>query len=199
MVHARIVLALATLSLLFAAPASAGKKAPKPLKHLQSLVEESATAGPLDKDAFKALRYADRCLVSDKQWERAQANQVPINQLYEQLSSAVACWQTAEKKMVKTGEPVAVATLWVSARARYIESYRGYLWGIDAKLSGNRYQVCKRLREAARQAAVANEASSGLSEKFTGPVAIVLAAAAEQLSGQLGEVIATEFTHQKCE
>ena len=56
MVHARIVLALATLPLLFAAPASAGKKAPKPLKHLQSLVEESSGAGPLDKDAFKALR-----------------------------------------------------------------------------------------------------------------------------------------------
>jgi len=198
-IHARTVLTLALLPLLLAAPALAAKKAPKPLKHLQSLVDESSVAAPLSNDVFKVLRYADRCLVSDKQWERAQANQVPINQLYEQLSSAVACWQTAEKKMTRAGEPVAVATLWVIARARYIESYRGYLWGIDAKLSGKRNQVCKRLREATRQAVIANEASAGLTEKFKSAETKALAAAAEQMSGQLGATIATEFKHQKCE
>jgi hypothetical protein len=195
----RILLALALLPLLVAVPALAAKKAPKPLKHLQSLVDEVATAGAVSDDAFKALRYADRCLVADKNWERGMDNQIPINQLYEQVGGAVTCWQTAEKKLARVGESVAVPATWVSARARYIEAFRGYLWGIDAKLGGKRNQVCRRLREATVQAVAANEASASLADKFKGEAARLLAAAAEQMSGQLGQTIAAEFKHQKCD
>ena len=46
---------------------------------------------------------------------------------------------------------------------------------------------------------VANEASAGLSEKFTGEQSRAFALAAEQMSGQLGQTIATEFKNQKCD
>jgi len=195
----RSITLLALLSLLIALPALAAKKEPKPLKQLQPLVDETALVGPVSKDAFKALRYADRCLTSDKNWERAQQNQVPINQFYEMLSSAVVCWQTAEKKLGKVGESVVTAGLWVSARARYMEAFRAYVWGVDAKQSGKRNQVCRRLKEATTLAVAANEASSGIVDKFTDANAKGLAMAADQLSEQLGAQIATEFSNQKCD
>ncbi len=195
----RYFLVFAGLSLLIAAPLHAAKKAPKPLKFLSALVDEAASHGEITKAAHKALRYADRCLVDDGNWERGMKNQVPVNQTYELLGGSVMCWQTAEKKFAKAGEALAVPAKWVTARARYIEAFRGYLWGIDAKMSGERSQACRRLREATRQAGVANEASVGLAAAFTADSAKALALAAEQLSGEMGVIVATEFKNQKCE
>jgi len=190
---------IAGIALFISMPAQAAKKQPKPLKHLSALVEEVAAHGEISKEAHKALSYADRCLRDDATWERGMQNQVPVNQTYELLSGAVMCWQSAEKKFAKVGDSLSVAGKWVSARARYIEAFRGYLWGIDAKMSGERSQACRRLREAVRQAALANDASVGLADAFTVDSAKALALAAEKLSGEMGAIVASEFKNQKCE
>ncbi len=195
----RIFLALVPLCLLVAAPLEAAKKAPKALKFLPALVEEASSKGELSKEAYKALRYADRCLGDDRNWERGMKNQVPVNETYELLGGAVMCWQTAEKKLTKVGDSLAAPAKWVSARARYIEAFRGYLWGIDAKMSGARAQACRRLREATRQAVLATEASVGLADLFSVESAKALALATEQMSVEMGAVVASEFKNQKCE
>ncbi len=195
----RSFLIFAGISLLIAAPLQAAKKEPKPLKFLSALVEEVAARGEISKEAHRALSYADRCLRDDSTWERGMKNRVPVNQTYELLGGAVMCWQSAEKKFAKVGESLSVPAKWVSARARYIEAFRGYLWGIDAKMSGERSQACRRLREATRQAGLANTASVGLADAFTADSAKALALAAEKLSGEMGVIVATEFKNQKCE
>jgi hypothetical protein len=195
----RTLFVLTGLVLLLAAPLEAANKAPKPLKFLSALVDEAASKGELGKDAHKALRYADRCLVDDGNWERGLKNQVPVNQTYELLGGSVMCWQSAEKKFQKVAGSLLIPAKWVSARARYIEAFRGYLWGIDAKMSGDRTQACRRLREATRQAVLANESSAGLADSFAVDAAKALALAAEKMSGEMGAIIATEFKNQKCE
>ena len=195
----RAALVFALLSLVVAAPIRAAQKAPKPLKFLSALVDEAASRGEITKEVQRALRYADRCLADDGNWERGMKNRVPVNQTYELLGGAVMCWQSAEKKFAKVGGVLDVPGKWVSARARYIETFRGYLWGIHAKMNGARSQACRRLREATRQAVLANKASTGLADQFTVDAAKSLALAAEQMSADMGEIVAAEFKNQKCE
>ena len=192
-------LLLVILALLVPATASAGKakKKSKPLE-LQGLADELAAAGEVTDDMAKVLRFADRCFKGDKRWERSMEDEVPINQLYEQLAGSVTCWQTAEKKATKLGDVFALPTKWVSARTRYIEAFRGYVWAIDAKLDGESAQVCRRLTEAIRQAGSANVASDGLVDTFSGEAAKALAAQVDAQADEVGQVIAREFETQKC-
>ncbi len=152
----------------------------------------------LSKDSKKALNVSERCLKQDRSWLRAQENQVPVNQLYESLSSAVVCWQGAEKKAAKAGEVAAPLAWWTAARARYIESYRTYLWAIDAKLAGDRAFVCRRLGSALTESNLAIDASEGLSDKYKGVAAQALAAQLMADVGGLSSAIGSEHKNQGC-
>ncbi|MBJ95378.1 MAG: hypothetical protein CMP23_13025 [Rickettsiales bacterium] len=183
----------------FPSSALAAGKVAKPLKHLEAMAEQARLKGDLSKEARRALKYADRCFSDDGIWERAVDNRASVNEIYEALSGAVICWQSAENKFAKAGAGLELPNRWVAARARYIEAFRGYLWGIDAKMSGDRTQACRRLRTATRQVGAANEAAAGLAEGFTVEEARKLALATQQQSAEMGSIIATEFQNQKCE
>jgi hypothetical protein len=190
------LLVLAASGSLASAPLAA--KEPKPLRVLGPLSLELSEQGALTGDADKALRQADRCIDSDKQWERAQVNEVPLTQLYETLSSAVVCWQDAEKKGEKLGESYLPAQRWVAARARYVEAYRSFVWAGTAKREGDLMAVCKRLTESMRIVGDANTAAAAMTGLHTSPESQALAAALDQSTRGLGEAIADEFEHQKC-
>ena len=94
------LLLLLTLCLLVPVTASAGKpgkKKQKPLQ-LQPLADEIATRGEVTDDMMKVLRFADRCRVGDRRWERGMEEEVPINQLYEQLAGCIHLWNEGAKQ-----------------------------------------------------------------------------------------------------
>ena len=144
----RLSALLLALVLLVPAAALAGKK---PLKRktlqLDPLGEEVATRGEFHDDLYKVLRKADRCLDTDATWQREQQRPgdaaIHPSSLYELLASSVVCWQDAEKKAIAAGDVFSPATLWISSRARYMETYRQFVWGIVAKLDGNQTTTCK--------------------------------------------------------
>ncbi|HCP45056.1 MAG TPA: hypothetical protein DIU15_03390 [Deltaproteobacteria bacterium] len=191
-----IVFVTTCLLVPFAAEAK-GKKKKKPLQ-LQALVDELAARGEVSDDMMKAIRFADRCRDSDKRWERGMEDQVPVNQLYEQLAGAVFCWQSAEKKAGKLGGAFEPVTRWVATRARYIETFRGYVWAIDAKLAGESAQVCRRLGAAAEQASAGHKSAEGLIDLYTVEAAKMLAARVDADVEQAGAMIAREIEVQKC-
>lgn len=188
----------ASLSLCIAGSALAAPKARAML--LQPLADELAVPEGQEqsKDVVKGLNVAERCLKQDRSWQRSQENQVPVNQLYESLSSAVVCWQGAEKKAQKAGEPGAPLAWWTTARARYIESFRTYLWAIDAKLAGDRAFVCRRLGSAMVEKAAAEAAGAGLADKYQQVAAQALAAQLSADIGGLAEAIEAEHKNQGC-
>ncbi len=184
------------VALLLPTPVAVAKKA-KPLK-LQPLVDELAARGVAVDDVMKTVKVAERCLQGDSHWKRDMDNRAPLNQLYEGLVSSVTCWQMAANKFTKAGEPVAPILPWVTARLRYVEGLRGYLWAMEAKMKGERTQVCKRLSEAIKQAAEANKVADGLADGFQVEEAKALAQAADQQAAELGEMVAQEVTSQRC-
>jgi len=191
------LLLVVTVCLLVPMMANAKGKKKKPLQ-LQPLADELAVRGEISDDMLKTLRFADRCRQSDKRWERGMAEEVPINQLYEQLAGAVFCWQSAEKKSTKLGEAFEPVTRWVATRARYIETFRGYVWAIDAKLAGESAQVCRRLATAAEQAIAGNKSADRLKEFYSVESAKMLAARVDADVEQASAMIAREIEVQKC-
>ncbi len=197
----RLILLFLVLSLVLPAAAVAGKKPlkRKPLQ-LDPLGAEIAAKGEFTDDQWKTLRVASRCLDSDRNWQREQerpGTNVPVHSIYELLSSAVVCWQGAEKKAVKAGEAFA-PTPWVVARARYLEAYRSFMWAIIAKLEGERERVCGRLDTAKDEASAAITAAAGLADKFETTEAKEMGFQLDQEAQALGAMIEDEYRHQKC-
>lgn len=197
----RFPVLLLALALLLPAVAVAKKPLKRKPLMLDPLGVEIAAKAELDDDLWKTLRVADRCLDGDKNWKREQerpGTNVPVNSIYELLSSSVVCWQGAEKKAIKAAEPFAPATPWISARARYIEAYRSFMWAIVAKLEGDRSGVCKRLETAREEASTAVTAASGLADRFDSPEARSMGLQLDQEAQTLSVMVEDEHRHQKC-
>ncbi len=193
----RVLLTLLALALV-PALAHAGPKKPKELL-LQPLVDEMKDGDtPLTKGQEIAAKRAEACLKQDMNWVRGQQNDVPINQLYESLGSAVVCWQGAEKKTASFGEEAAPVHWWTAGRARYIESFRSWVWALDAKQSGDTRHVCKRLQSASAEGVAALDAAEGLADKYQGASAKALAYQLETDGKSLGEAISGEIKNQRC-
>ena len=195
----RISLSLVALALaLVSAQADAVPKAAKEML-LQPLVDEMKQGDePLTKEQEIAAKRAEACLKQDGNWLRGQQNEIPLNQLYELLGSAVVCWQAAEKKTGTFGEPAAAVHAWTAARTRYMECFRGWVWALDAKMSNDPRHVCKRLKAASSAGAAALVASDGLAEKYKSPTAKALAYQLQNDSKTLGEAVASEIKNQRC-
>jgi len=193
-----IVLLVALLLAPAVADAVPPQKPKRPML-LQPLQDELAGRGEIGKDAQKALKVGERCMNDDKRWDQALKDGLPVNDIYEMLQGAVFCWQNAEKKATKAGEVAKPATDYFAARARYIESFRTYIWGIEAKLIGDRLSTCKRLKTATTEAGTANTTADGLVEKFTTEDGKILAGATIRSAVDLGTTIADEYKRQKCE
>ena len=197
----RITVLLVALALLLPAAALAKKPLKRKPMVLDPLGAEIAARGELTDDLWKVLRVADRCLDGDKNWKREQerpGTNVPVNSIYELLSSSVVCWQGAEKKAGKAGEPFAVVTPWVSARARYIEAYRSFMWAMVAKLESDRSGVCRRLETARTEGAAAITAAAGLADGFESAEAKSMGLQLDQEARGLGVTIEDEYRHQRC-
>jgi hypothetical protein len=190
------------LALLLSAPlAHAGPKQPKQPKPLllQPLVDEMQPGEtPLTKAQDLAVRRSEACLKQDGNWLRAQENQVPVNQLYELLSSAVVCWQGAEKKAAAGGEEAAAVARWTAGRTRYMEAFRSWIWAIDAKISNDQRHICQRLTTASQEGAAAIQAADGLSGFYEGAAARALAMQLAADSKSLAEAVGGEFKNQRC-
>jgi hypothetical protein len=197
----RLVLLLVTVALLVPAVAVAKKPLKRKALTLDPLGEEVAAAGEYTDDLYKVMRTADKCLDGDKNWKREQerpTDSLPVNQIYELLSSSVVCWQGAEKKAGKAGEIFAPASTWITARARYIEAYRSFLWAIVAKLEGDRVNVCRRLKTAMDEGLIAKQTASGLADGFAGTDAKSMGLQLDQEAQLLMAQIEDEYKHQKC-
>jgi len=195
-----LLLALLGLGLLLPVSSDAREMKRKPLL-LDGLGEELAAKGEYTDDMYKGLKKADACLKADAHWEREQSrpgSNIPINQIYETLASAVVCWQGAEKKAQKLGDDFAPVTRWVTARTRYIESYRSFVWSLDAKMSGDRAQVCRRLGTAKEQTEAATAAAADLASTYTTPLAQALGAQLDSEAQGLRQIVGDEFLNQKC-
>lgn len=198
----RVVLALSVLILLAPAAALAGKPVKRKPMQLDPLGVEVAAKGEYTDDLYKVLWSANGCLEGDRNWQREQerpGSNVPVYEIYELLSSSVVCWQMAEKKAGKAGDVFAAAAAWIVARARYIEAYRGYMWAIDAKLEGDRSQVCRRLAAATPQVDAAVQAATGLADAFSQPDGKSMGLQLQQESLGLKGQVEDEIRHQKCE
>lgn len=196
-------LSAAVLVLALLVPSFAVAK--KPIKRkeltLDAIGVELEARGEYTDDMYVALRKASGCLDSDRNWEREQerpGDNTSITDIYEMLASSVVCWQGAEKKAQKLGEPFAPATAWISARARYIESYREFINGMHAKMEGNRVHVCTRLKTALDLSDLARGAASGLADKFQTPGGQALGAQADTEAQALRGMVLSEYEHQKC-
>lgn len=166
---------------------------------LQPLMDEMVPTGATaTKAQEKAIKRSESCLKQDNNWLRAQRDEAPLNQIYELVGGAVVCWQGAEKKSAAGGEESAPVHWWTSGRARYIETFRSWLWSLDAKLSGDVRHVCKRLDVAVKEGGAAAAASENLAEKYQGAAAKALA---HQLSADitaLNEAVTSEYANQRC-
>lgn len=182
---------------LLASTAEAGAKPPK-LHRLQPFADALSATAPLDDAGWKALKTADSCLRDDQLWSSNDQGRT-ANQIYELAASAVLCWQAATKKAEAAGPNVAPLAAWVRARTRYVETFRAYIWGIDAKLTGDRKATCTRLLDAARSSALTQEAAQGLSAFWTTPDAQGLSAWLDREAAALGATVAAEAKTQQCE
>ncbi len=202
----RLPALLCALALLVPVAAVAGKK---PMKRkaldLDPLgAEIQATAGTFDADdeQYKALRKADRCLDQDRTWQREQEvpgdARITVNQLYELLNGSVVCWQEAEKKAGKMGEGFVPATSWIAARARYMEAYKQFIWGISAKADGDRKKTCDRLVDAAGMVPAAVAAAEPLADSYQTAGAQALGNQAVAEAHILREMVTAEVANQKC-
>ena len=197
----RLTVFLIALALLLPTVAAAKKPLKRKALVLDPLGVEIAANTEFTDDLWKTLRVADRCLDGDKNWKREQerpGTNVPVNSIYELLSSSVVCWQGAEKKAIKAGEPFATVTPWISARTRYIEAYRSFMWAIVAKLEGDRATVCRRLETAQTEAAAAITAASGLADGFDSTDAKSMGLQLDQEAQGMGAMVEDEYRHQKC-
>lgn len=166
---------------------------------LQPLLDEMVPAGAVaTKAQDKAIKRSESCLKQDRNWLRAQNDEVPLNQLYELVGGAVVCWQGAEKKSAAGGEESAVVHWWTQGRARYIETFRSWLWSLDAKLSGDNRHVCKRLDVALKEGNAAAEAADGLAEKYEGAAAKALAHQLSADATALNQAVTSEYANQRC-
>jgi hypothetical protein len=193
------LLALAFTALL-TSPALAEKGPPK-LRQLQTMADELGATAELSKDAWTAIKVADRCATQDLNWERAMEpeQQTPIDAMFELLASGVVCWQGAEKKAGKVAEEQPRIAEFVGARARYVEMIRGYYDGFRAKAVGDLNQACKRFKVAVAQAAAGVEAGHGLADRFDQVENKTLALTIDQKIAAVAELITSEYANQKCD
>jgi hypothetical protein len=193
---------LAVFSLLLLPPASAlaKKKAPKPLVLEGVAADFRDAAGELAADQTKALKVAGRCVQDDRIWAREMENREPVTQTYETLAGAVVCWQGAEKKAGKLGDSFAAATRFIAARARYVETLRSFYFALTEKFrtGADGQRLCDRLTVALGEAGAANELGADLAAAFTNEDAKTMSAQLDADIKHWGEVVATEFKHQKC-
>ncbi len=180
---------------------AAGQAAPKKAKELllQPLVEEmKAPEVELTKAQAVAVKRSESCLQQDSNWLRAQQNQVPVSQLYELLGSAVVCWQGAEKKAAAAGAEGLALHGWTAGRTRYMESFRSWMWAVDAKMSNDRRHICQRLETASKEALASVQAADGLAERYQGAGAKAMAFQLEADSKVMAETVSTEYKNQRC-
>lgn len=183
--------------LLAATVAIAAPKPPKLLK-LQPFADDLGTKGELSEDTWKALKAVDSCLRDDGLWSSSGEGRT-ANQIYELAASGVLCWQGASKKVQRAGEQAAPLQRWTDARMKYVEAFRQYIWGIDAKLEGDRKATCTRLIDAARLSGEAQVLAEGLAAAWTLPDAQALATWLDGETRGLGQTISAEAKSQKCE
>ena len=189
-----------SIALLLPGLAVAKKKAPKPLVLEPIAVDLRVDGAELSKDQLKALKVAGRCVKDDALWARALENREPLTQIYEMLAGAVVCWQGAEKRAGKVAEEFSAAKSFITARTRYIEMLRSFYFALGEKFraGADHDRLCDRLRAAVGEAAAANEAASGLIEKFNNDPARQLAAQLDADIRGTGEQVAAEYKNQKC-
>lgn len=193
----RILLVLLAAALVPALAQGAPKQAKEML--LQPLVDEMKQGdAPLTKGQEVAAKRAEACLKQDANWLRGQRNEIPLNQLYELLGSAVVCWQGAEKKSASFGEEAAAVLGWTAARARYMESFRSWIWALDAKFANDQRHLCQRLKSASSEGIAALKATDGLAESYSGPTAKALAYQLHNDTKTLAEAISSEVKNQRC-
>lgn len=195
-----LILAVLSLLLLVPAAALAKKRAPKPLVLEALAVDLRDADGELADDQGKALKVAGRCVQDDQRWAREMENREPVTQTYETLAGAVVCWQGAEKKAGKLGEPFAAATRFIGARARYVETLRSFYFALTEKgrTGADGQRLCDRLEVALGEAGAANDLGAGLATAFTNEDAKTMAAQLDADIKHWGELVATEYKHQKC-
>ena len=196
----RLIAACLLALTLAPAPADAAPKAKVLL--LQPLVDELTPAGvdgAFSKEQERAIKRSEACLQQDGNWLRAQRDEVPVGQIYELVGGAVVCYQGAEKKVTEAGEAAAPILAWTVARRHYIESFRSYLWALDAKLSGDKRHVCQRLKEAEHEGVAAAGAADGLVDRYEKAPAKTLAAQLMADVKGLNEAILAEVKNQRCE
>ena len=183
------------------AAAAPGKKVKKPKKAelLAPLQDEMEAQGELHKLVTRSIRDADRCMLDDKRWNQALEDALPVNSIYEMLQGQVFCWQDAEKRAKKGGAPNEPALAFMAARARYVEAYRTYIWGIEAKLLGDRINTCTRMTSAVKEASAAEDAAAGLAEKFSTPEGQALGKYQTDQTGFLVNMVGDEYARQKCD
>ncbi len=193
----------AVLSLVLLLPVAATakkKKSPKPLVLEVLATDLRAEDGTLADDHRKALKVAGRCVQDDGIWAREMENREPVTQSYETLAGAVVCWQGAEKKAGKLGEPFSTAARFISARARYVETLRSFYFALTEKFrtGADGQRLCDRLRIALGEAGQANDLGAGIASAFKNDGARAMAAQLDADIKHWGEVVAAEFKHQKC-
>jgi len=195
-----LIPAILSLVLLLPTVALAKKKTPKPLVLEVIAADLRGEDGVLADDQRKVLKIAGRCVRDDGIWSRAMENREPVSQTYETLAGAVVCWQGAEKKAGKLGEPFAAAARFIGARARYVETLRSFYFALTEKYrtGADGQRLCDRLKVALGEAGVANALGADLASAFTNQGAKEMSAQLDADIKHWGEVVAGEFKHQKC-
>lgn len=184
-----------TTLLLLLVPALAFAAPKAKVMKLQPLIDEVGASA--SKEALAAVQAAERCLKLDENWEMAQEQRIPPNQLYELLATAVVCWQGAEKKAGKAADGAPLVA-WTAARARFVESYRSFVWAIDAKVSSNNEHVCKRMKTAQTELAAALAAADKLDGAMQTAAAKGWAAAQAKSTRDFASIFEGEASAQRC-
>ena len=197
----RLTLILVMMTFLLPAGAVAMKKKKvKPLVLEALAVDLKADGAELSDAQFKALKVAGRCVRDDGLWAREMENREPVTQTYETLAGAVVCWQGAEKKAAKVTEEFSAQNQFVSARARYVETLRSFYFALTEKFrtGADQERLCDRLKTALSDAGKANDLGANLASSFRDPAAQAMSAQLDADIKHWGEIVATEFKHQKC-
>lgn len=198
----RLTLILVMLTFLLPAGAVAKKKKKnaKPLVLEALAVDLKADGAELSDAQVKALKVAGRCVRDDGLWAREMENREPVTQTYETLAGAVVCWQGAEKKASKVTEEFTAQSRFFSARARYVETLRSFYFALTEKFrtGADQERLCDRLKTALSDVGKANDLGADLASAFSDPGAQAMSAQLDADIKHWGEIVATEFKHQKC-
>jgi|GEM_PF-2010225 len=192
------MLAAFLLAASFALPATAAKGPPK-LRVIGPMQLELGDA--LSDESWKALKVVDRCASADKTWQRAMLPEQNngIDMIYETLLSPVTCWQNATKKAEKAGPELAAITSYATAQRDYVETLRAYIFALQAKMTGDQLNGCKRFQLSIAEAAEAATSSTGLIDRFTSAESKTLAAQVDENVRGMAVTITAEYAAMKCD